>query len=266
MRNLLKLIVILLVLAATSCVPTSKITYLQESKAVAMDSLITIRKVQPPYRLQINDVISIQVKAPRDPDIEQLFTLSSNSGAGQQGAFYFSGYTIDQHGDIRVPYLGIVKALGMTLEELREYVEQDLLTNHVRETANIFVTVKLAGLRYTMVGEVNGTGQKTIFRDQVNIIEAMADGGGVPITGDLTKVKILRQYPDGYKFHELDLTSLDVVYSPYYNIQPNDMIVVDPLPQKALGTGTTGIASFSTIISVFTTLVSVVILFTTLNN
>ncbi|PPK95114.1 protein involved in gliding motility EpsA [Nonlabens xylanidelens] len=269
MRNLLGLLVLFLLLLASSCVPTSKITYLQESNSTANDSLIVIRKIQPPYRLQINDILSIQIKAPIDPDLVKMFNVQGDEGntRSTQGAgLYFTGYTVDQHGDIRVPQLGKIKAIGMTVEELRELIEKRLLTEYFKENANLFVTVKLDGLRYTMVGEVNGTGQKNIYRDQVSIIEAIADGGGVPITGDLTAVKIVRQYPDGVKTHELDLTSIDVVYSPYYYIQPNDMIVVNPKPQKALGTGTTGLSSFTTILSVFTALVGTVLLINNISN
>jgi polysaccharide export outer membrane protein len=261
MRKLLGLFVIFLLLLASSCVPTHKITYLQESKTTLNDSLITIRKMQPPYRLQINDVLSIQIKAPLDPDLVKMFNIAGDGGSGD---LYFTGYSLDQHGDIRIPQLGKIKALGMTVEELRELIEKRLVKEYFKENANLFVTVKLDGLRYTMVGEVGGTGQKTIYRDQVSIVEAIADGGGVPITGDLTAVKIVRQYPEGVRTHELDLTTIDVVYSPYYYIQPNDMIVVSPLPQKALGIGTTGLASFSTIISVFTTLVTTLLFFTRL--
>ncbi|PQJ32170.1 sugar transporter [Nonlabens arenilitoris] len=267
MRTVLGLIIIVLVLMVSSCVPTRNITYLQESPTVKNDSLITIQKVQPPYRLQINDVLSIQIKAPYDPELVSMFNVgntASNSSSNQAGGLYFSGYTIDQHGDIRVPQLGEIKALGLTLEELRELIERRLLTEYFKENADLFVTVRLGGLRYVMAGEVSGQGEQVIFRDQVSIIEAIANSGGVPITGDLTKVRIVRQYPDGVKVHHLDLTQLDVVYSPYYYIQPNDMIVVDPLPQKSLGTGTTGLASFTTIISVLTTLVTTVLFFTRL--
>lgn len=269
MRKLLGVLLLFLLLIVSSCIPTSKITYLQESNKTVNDSLIIIRKIQPPYRLQINDILSIQVKAPIDPDLVKMFNVQGDEGnnnSSQGRSLYFTGYTIDQHGDIRVPQLGKIKAIGMTVEELRELIEKRLLTEYFKENANLFVTVKLDGLRYTMVGEVNGTGQKTIFRDQVSIIEAIADGGGVPITGDLTAVKIVRQYPDGVKTHELDLTSIDVVYSPYYNIQPNDMIVVNPKPQKALGTGTTGLSSFTTILSVFTALVGTVLLINNISN
>lgn len=274
MRPLIGFVIVALLLLTGSCVPTSKITYLQESKSVLTDSLISIRKVQPPYRLQVNDILSITVKAPQNLDVVELFNVQGNAGGGGagavgvgggQGGFYFTGYTVDQRGKIRIPVLGFMSVLGLTVDEVREQIEKRLLEDFLRAESNVFVNVKLDGLRYTMVGEVNGTGQKTILRDQVNIIEAVADGGGVPITGDLTKVKIVRQYPDGYRVHQVDLTTIDVVYSPYYMIQPNDMIVVDPLPQKAIGTGTTGLASFTTILSVFTALVTTVLFVTNLN-
>lgn len=275
MRKLLFFLGCMALVIGTSCVPTKKITYLQESDQVKNDSLILIQKVQPPYRLQINDILSINIKAPYDSEIVDMFNVASAGGnangqgaqAGQGGpgaGLYFTGYTVDQHGDIRVPQLGKIQALGLTLEELRLHIERRLLTEFFKDNADLFVTVRLGGLRYVMAGEVNGTGEQTIFRDQVTIVEAVANSGGVPITGDLSNVRIVRQYPDGVKVHHLDLTQLDVIYSPYYYIQPNDMIVVDPLPQKSLGTGTTGLASFTTIISVLTTLVTTVLLFTRL--
>ncbi|AGC77393.1 protein involved in gliding motility EpsA [Nonlabens dokdonensis] len=262
-------LIILLLLLVTSCVPTRKITYLQESDAVKNDTLIRIQKVQAPYRLQINDILSIQVKAPYDQNVVSMFNVSGGANAGAQGGqqgggLYFNGYTVDLHGDIRVPQLGKIKALGLTLEELREYIEKRLLTEYFKDNADLFVTVRLGGLRYVMTGEVGSKGEQVIFRDQATIVEAISNGGGVPITGDLTNVRIVRQYPEGVKVHHLDLTQLDVIYSPYYYIQPNDMIVVDPLPQKALGTGTTGLASFTTIISVFTTLVTTLLFITRL--
>jgi len=268
MRKLLGLILLFLLLLASSCVPTRKITYLQESDTIKNDSLITFQKIQSPYRLQINDILSIQIKAPYDPGLVNMFNVAAGNGnlagGGPGAGLYFNGYTIDQHGDIRVPQLGKIKAIGLTLEELTTLIEKRLLTEYFKENADLFVTVRLGGLRYVMTGEVGNKGEQVIFRDQVSIVEAISNGGGVPITGDLTNIRIVRQYPDGVKVHHLDLTQLDVIYSPYYYIQPNDMIVVDPLPQKALGTGTTGLASFTTIISVFTTLVTTLLFFTRL--
>jgi polysaccharide export outer membrane protein len=273
MKKVLGLLILMLL--AASCIPTKRITYLQDSKKSQQDSLITIRKVQAPYRLQISDILSINIKAPFDNDVVSEFTIAAGNAAGggavnpqqaARGGLYFSGFTVTQQGFIRMPQLGEIPAVGKTLDELREDITERLTTQFFKEKANIFVDVKLEGLRYVMVGEVGRPGQTTILRDQVSIVEAVAEAGGIPITGDIQNIKIIRQYPGGVKTHEVDLTTIDVINSPYYFLRPNDMIVVNPLPQKALGTGTQGLQTFLTIFSVFTTLVTTYLLIDNLNN
>ena len=82
--------------------------------------------------------------------------------------------------------------------------------------------------------------------------------------GNKKDVLIIRPYPGGNKIHHLDLTDSNIFQSQYFYIQPNDMIYVKPLPQKSWGTGQTGLQSFTTILSVFTALVSTYFLFKTL--
>ena len=101
-----------------------------------------------------------------------------------------------------------------------------------------------------------------MLAEKVSILEAIANAGGVPLTGDLTDVLIIRQYPGGQRVHHIDLTTIEVMQSPYYYIQPNDIITVNPLPQKAIGIGTTGLQAFTTILGLVTTLASVILLAT----
>ncbi|WP_194852165.1 polysaccharide biosynthesis/export family protein [Nonlabens antarcticus] len=261
MRKATLVMIVGMLLMTASCIPVSKITYLQESKSNVADTLMTARRLQPPYRLQVNDVLNITMTNSPDPRLEELF--SGTTGEAEAGAGT-AGYGVDLRGDIRLPEIGNVKAIGLTTDELQEKLKEIILEKYVKEETELFLTVKLSGISYTMVGEVSGSGLNTVQREQVNIIEAIADSGGVPVTGDLTAVKIIRNYPDGVKVHKLDLTDLDVVYSPYYYIQPNDMIVVDPLPQKVIGTGTTGLSTFGTIVTVLSALVTSILLFTRL--
>jgi polysaccharide export outer membrane protein len=87
-------------------------------------------------------------------------------------------------------------------------------------------------------------------------MEAIANSGDISLTGNRKAVTIFRQLPTGIEMHDIDLTDINVMQSPYYNLQPNDYIYVKPLRQKTWGTGKTGIESLSTIltlVSVFTT-------------
>jgi polysaccharide export outer membrane protein len=103
-----------------------------------------------------------------------------------------------------------------------------------------------------------------MFKNRVNIFEAIANVGEIPLTGNRKNVAIIRQYPQGQQIHRIDLTDRNVMRSPYYYIQPNDIIYVEPLKQKSLGTGETLVSTISTIASLMAITTSVILLSTRL--
>ena len=234
----------------TSCIPTQDLIYLQKKNNAAGETTIAAVEAKP-YRLQTNDVISITIKA-IDPKLVAMFSPSvSDVVTGKsESSLYFDGFTVDDHGAIRIPVLGELNVIGYTLEEVRLRVEKQLLAEYFTKEANIFVTVKLAGLRFTINGEIGVPGIKTIFQDQVTILEAVANSGDITITGDRKDVQIIRQFPQGTEIHSINLTSIEATKSPYFYLQPNDYIYVKPLKQKSWGTGKTGIESLGSIITI----------------
>ena len=231
----------------TSCVPTKDLIYLQK-KDNSQSSNVNVVNARP-YRLQVNDIIVINIKA-LDPKLVEIFNATTTQQVQSLETLYFNGYTINDHGDIRIPVLGEMNVLGLTIEETREKIEKTLLEDHFKKEAGIFVNVKLAGFRYTINGEVANPGSKILYQDKVNILEAIANSGDIEITGDRKDVKVIRQFPQGAETYSLDLTDSRAVQSPAYYLQPNDYVYVKPLKQKTWGTGKTGIESLSTIITI----------------
>lgn len=232
-----------------SCIPNKELVYLQNQET-AMDSTQVITEKQNPYRIQINDILNIRVKSMDQKNV-QIFNPAgeANLNASGEERAYFDGFTVDLHGNIRIPVLGDVNVLGFTTEELEQRLEEKLLEKEFKETANIFVSVKLTGIRFTVNGEVGSTGTQTLYQARVNIFEALANAGDVEITGNRKDVLIIRQYPQGQQIHHVNLLDIAVMQSPYYYIQPNDIIYVKPLKQKSWGTGTTGMQTMATIIT-----------------
>lgn len=258
MKQLVFATTLIIILVFSSCVPHKDRVYFQ-NKASSLDSLQVITETQKPYRIQINDILNIRVKA-LDQNNVQIFNPigDGNLNADSEERAYFDGFTVDLHGNIRIPTLGEMNVLGYTTREIEQKLEKKLLDEQFKETANIFVTVKLAGLRYSATGEVNSPGVNVIFRERVNIFEALASSGEIPDTGNKKDVLLIRQYPQGQEIHHLDLTDVNIMKSPYYYIQPNDMIYVKPLKQKTWGTGTNllqNIGAIATILSLVTTTV-----------
>ncbi len=237
----------------TSCVSRKQLIYLQDTENGADKMLKAVQT--PEYRLQTNDIISLNIKA-IDPELVAIFnTTNLNTNAGnanqmrREQDIYYDGFTVDSHGNIRIPIIGEINIMGFTLDEVRVKIEKELLENYFNKEANIFVTVKMAGLRFTINGEIASPGTKTLFQERVTVLEAIANSGDITLTGDRKNVTIIRQYPYGTELHDIDLTDRKVIESPYYYLQPNDYIYIKPLPQKSWGTGKTGIESLGTIVT-----------------
>lgn len=250
------LLVLLMAIGFTSCISHKDTLYLQ-TKEQALDSLQLMTEQHKPYRVQINDILSIRVKALDQESVSILNPAGDeNLNASSSERAYFDGFTVDDHGNINIPSLGEINVLGYTTKEIQDIIETKLLEEQFKKTANLFVTVKLAGLRYTTMGEIANPGTNTLFQDRVNIFEAVANSGEIPVTGNKKDVLIIRQYPQGQQIHHVDLTDINVMQSPYYYVQPNDIIYIKPLKQKSWGTGTTlreNLTSVITVLSVVTT-------------
>jgi polysaccharide export outer membrane protein len=85
----------------------------------------------------------------------------------------------------------------------------------------------------------------------VSLLEAVANAGGLSELANRSKINLIRQYPEGYKVHLIDLTSASVFESPYFYLQPNDMVYVEPLKIRSFGRSTTGIEAFRDVVSLF---------------
>jgi polysaccharide export outer membrane protein len=248
MKKCIFFLFITISLVFTSCIPTQDLIYLQKKDGADVESSISAVMAKP-YRLQTNDVLSVSIKA-IDPKLVAIFNTTNQGEAGKsESGLYFEGFTVDDHGNIRMPILGNINVIGFTLDEIRIIIEKQLLAEYFNKEANIFVIVKLAGFKYTINGEVGSTGTKILFQENVSIMEAIANAGDITITGDRKAVTVIRKTPTGVQMHDLDLTDVRVMNSPYFYLQPNDYVYVKPLKQKTWGTGKTGIESLGTVIT-----------------
>lgn len=251
---------IFLVAFASSCIPNKDLVYLQSSNK--KEAVIAISKdAYKPYLLQPNDIVTISIKA-LDQNLVNMFSVTSSSEMASSSPqdLYFKGYTVDLKGTIRIPVLGEIAVIGKTVDEVRLLVENRLLNEYLKQEARLFVTVKLAGLRYTINGEVGSPGTNILYQETASIMEAIANSGDITMTGNRKKVQVIRKFPYGMESYFIDLTQQEAVNSPAFYLQPNDYIYIQPLKQKSWGTGTTGVQSFTTLISALTIITTVILL------
>jgi polysaccharide export outer membrane protein len=247
-RPIFLLIALPFLLFWSSCITNKRVIYLQDKNNQAD----TLYRVQPNnYALQKGDVIGVDVKiASENPVLKDIFTQKTQmnmNAALQNGGdyFYLNGSILDDSGYISLPIIGKIFLEGQTVYEANETVQKafDQYLNAV------YVTVRIGGLRFSVLGEVSRPGKFVVLQNRMTILEAIAFAGDLNILAKRDQLLLLRQYPDGTRLHRLDLLDESIISSPYYYIQPNDVIYAEPMKIRALGTGYTGFQTFTAVLS-----------------
>ena len=249
MKALKLAIFVILAASVSSCVPVKKMIYLQSEEEIK-DKVFEYQKEE--YRLQENDILDVQIRSMNE-EANKLFSIQNQGGgqnmqAGMQSGgdlYYMTGYTVNDNGAIELPYIGEVVVKGKTLKEAKEVINVEV----ARYFKTYYLSVKLGGIRFSTLGEFNNSGKQVILQNQATIYEAIALSGDLTPLAKRDEIRLIRQYPDGTKIHTINLLDQSIIGSPYYFIQPNDVLYAEPLPQKAYGFGVTGAQTITTLVS-----------------
>lgn len=239
---------ILLAAMVSSCISNKRITYLQnlsDSTAINLDEFIPFAEVDYEYILQPYDIVQIDF-ASSDPTLVEGFSFQNNGnnmggmrmgggGGGGQGSdpLYMTGYSIDKEGMVDIPRLGKIKIAGMTEEDAKNVV-QEAINAYFKD--DVHVRLRIAGIRYTTLGEFNSVGVQIIFKNRATLFDALANAGETTLLGKKNKLFLIRQYDGGTKIHQINLNDRALLGSPWYFIQPNDILYLEPMKIRQIGT------------------------------
>ncbi len=196
-----------------SCTPAKNTTYFQNiQRDTTLRNLITKNLGT---KIQKNDLLQITV-AGLSPDIA-IFNAPQDASGG------LTGYLVDDSGEISFIKLGIIKVAGMTKKELKALLEKSLVP-YLKE---VVVSVGIANRHVTMMGAVSPQ-VLPITVENMTILDALASSGDIGEKGRTDNILVIREKEDGKEFKRLNLTDSSIFYSPYFYLQPNDVVYVEP--------------------------------------
>jgi polysaccharide export outer membrane protein len=230
---------------------------MQDKGNVNLDSIGNMQVKSYQYKLQAGDILYISLSTD-DQRLNSIFVPSGamqmQQAAGMAGTpFYLTGFTIDVTGNIELPYVGFVKVEGKTIEEAKLTLETEIK----KFFKVFFLQVKVAEFRFSVLGFVNRPGQYFFQMNKVNILEAIAQAGDLQNLARRFEVQLYRQTPQGIVMVPIDLTDRSLIHSPYWYIQPNDVLYVQPLKIRKYGDLTSTQTSFQVIAPILSTLLLV---------
>ena len=245
------LLVVSLICLLGSCAAPKNVAYFQNAEDIRGMSL----QKEQPVRLRPKDKINILVSS-ADPMLVSQFNLTAatrnmrslgSTTAPQTTLGNTSGnssaqllaYTVDEQGDINFPVLGKIAVRGRTRQEVAEYIRLRLIERDL--VRDPIVTVEYVNLSVNILGEVNRPGRIEITKDYFTIVDAIAQAGDLTIVGQRENVMVHREVDGEDYTYIINLCDRqEMLNSPAYYLQQNDVVYVTPTPKRRREARTSG--------------------------
>ena len=217
---------LLMALVLGSCGSIKNVPYFKNSDTFDEESSAFLYDA----RIMPKDQLTITVST-ITPEAAAPFNLNVPSGTGASAGA--GAYLVDNQGYITFPVVGSLKVSGLTKSEAEQLI-QTKIKHYMNSEETPIVTVRMSSYSVTVLGEVGSPGTFLVSREKINIFEALAQAGDLTIYGYRDNIKLLREDANGKKsFHTLNLNDANIVNSPYYYLQQNDIVYAEPNKVKA---------------------------------
>jgi polysaccharide export outer membrane protein len=229
-------------LMLSSCGNTRHLTYIQGQFDTARMREI---KIKEPI-VQKGDILGIMIYSD-NPGVTGIFNQAQSSTSGGAAAAQSStsgstpsvspsggssgsgpGYLVDEKGNIELQVLGLVHVDGLSRSQLKELLETKLK----EYLTNPYCTIRFLNYKFTILGEVGHPGILSIPGEHINLLEAIAVAGDISLYGRRDNVLIIRENNGQREWARLDLTKPEIMASPYFYLQPNDLVYVEATKKK----------------------------------
>ena len=223
--NNLALAILIAGLLNPSCAPNRNLVYFSDLPAAGIE--MPIRNYAQPM-IQPDDILTISVSS-LNPESNVLFNnvilpTTANSGGVIAATKVNEGYLVDKSGFINFPVIGKVMLAGLTKEQAIEKMTSEIKV-HVK---NPIVNVRFANFKVTVIGEVFKPSTFTVPTEKINVLEALGLAGDMTAYAKRENVLIIREQQGVRKAARINLNDKEVLNSPYFYLQQNDIVYVEP--------------------------------------
>ena len=254
-----ELLLLFSVLMMCSCVSRKQLTYFRTLSPDNAKEINDQLSALPEPTVKINDALIITVTA-LDPEAVLPYNLPSVSYATPTSSTEptvasYQYYTVDAQGCIDFPVLGKLHVEGLTKSEVIRLVQQKL----EGQIVNPIVSMRFLNAKVTVLGEVRSPGNYSLNNGRMTLLEALGAAGDITQYGRRDNVLVIRDNRGELEFARLDLSTNDLFASPYFYLQQNDVVVVEPNQARATSNQSMGLwlSMVGTVASAATVVVSV---------
>ena len=216
-----------LVMLLAACTTTKEIAYFQDTNQNEMMKIVgeNLPRIKP------DDILTITVSSSK-PELAAPYNLlrATQDVYTSNNRWEQEAYQVDSEGCINFPVLGALKVAGMTREEVVAMLQKRL----AEVMPDPVVTITYRNFKVTVLGEVARPGTFDVGSDRITVLEAVGKAGDLSVYGRRDNVLVIREVDGKREMARLDLKSKNIFKSPYYYLQQNDVVYVEPNRAKAI--------------------------------
>jgi polysaccharide export outer membrane protein len=251
-----KLLQLFFLILLSSCASTEKLVYLNDLKGIGNYSEEIKNKIDS--KIQPYDQLSITVNT-MSSESNMLFNNGVLQAAGgvngnTASAQNSTEYLVSENGTINFPVLGKVELAGLTIEQAVAKMTAEVK----KSVKNPIVNIRVLNFKITVLGEVNRPSTFVVPSGKINILEAIGLAGDLTAYGKRDNIMIIREKDSSRSIARVNLASKNILNSPSFYLQQNDVIYVEPVKVKALQTSSS--TFYLPVISLAITILSALVL------
>ena len=262
MKHYRLLVPVTLALLVSSCASQKRAWYLQDANPFTPEQIAESGQI----RIKPLDRLTVVVNS-KDPELAVPFNSSTSLSSVTGVASYSSATTqslqirtVDENGMLDMPVIGKIDCKGKTRSELAQAIADKIVEGgYINDPS---VNVQFADMKISVIGEVARPGHYDVTRDKISIFDALAMAGDLTIYGQRENVALIREENGMRTVHYFDLKNPDILTSPYFYLQQDDVVYVTPNKYKAQAgeinqNRTFYLSIVSTVVSVATLIVTI---------
>ncbi|MFZ4455553.1 MAG: polysaccharide biosynthesis/export family protein [Bacteroidales bacterium] len=251
------IIIVIFALSISSCQSTKNVVYVQKEGVQVVLGNSTLPTL-PEIILKNGDNLKITIFT-YDADVSAPFNGQSVSSSLDKQGVQSTGYLIDNRGEINFPVLGKLAVAGKSKSQVEDMIKNLIYPKYIKESP--VVIVRIMNFKVTVLGDVSGNRVLPVSDDRISIFEAIAQANDLQITGRRDNVLLIRENIVGKReTYRIDLRDPKLIYSPFYYLQQNDLIYIEPNTRKS-NMGAMDASQINLIISPFISLFSLALYF-----
>ena len=219
-----------IVIFFSSCVSTKQAGYFEN----VTDTLLITKADEIEPLIQKNDILSIYITS-LNPEASAVFNAPNSqvtSSSTTSGSSSAGGYLVNTDGNIQLPILGTIKAAGITKKQFKSDITNIIVDKKL--LIDPIVTIRHLNYEVTIIGEVGKPTVINVPNEKISLLKALGIAGDITIYGQKENVLLIREIEGKRKVKRIDLNSKTFLSSPYYYLQPNDVVYVEPNKRKVL--------------------------------